>query len=341
MDRREFIKILGLGSAGFLIGVPMCMPFRLQAPLQPDERVTLKVFGIGGVGCNIVDHVSINGIKGVDLAIANLDKVDLQEKVCPSKIYLGKRLMHQAGFDGGPELGQAYTMASRRIIKQYLKGSDVVLIVAGMGGITGTGGAPIVAQISRELGAWTVAIVTTPFRFEGKRRSTLAWKGIEKLKVNTDAIILVPSDSVLQLIPHSATVWTAFRKLNEILLYVVKALIDFLVCLPSSCVDFNDIKNSYSTMGMARVGIGLPRQGGLKDAVLGTIRSPLLDGLSLGKARTIICSVYISGKESLSEVQGAMEILRKEINEDADFLWKALIRPVEVPKVVVFAGRFA
>jgi len=303
--------------------------------------VTLKVFGIGGAGCNIVDQVSINGIEGVDQAIADLDGLELQEKACPTKIYLGKRLVHKAGLDGGPELGQAYTLASRRVIKQYLKGSDAVLIVAGMGGATATGGAPIVAQVSKGLGAWTMAIVTTPFGFEGKRRSTLAWKGIEKLKVNTDAIILVPSDSVLQLIPHSATVWTAFKKLNEILLYVVKALIDLLVCLPSSCVDFNDIKNSYSTMGMARVGIGLPRQDGLKDAVLGTIRSPLLDGLSLEQARSIICNVYISGKESLGEIQEAMEILGREIHEDADFLWKPLIRPGAAPRVVVLAGRFA
>lgn len=247
MRRREFIKIIGPGSAGLLASLPIWESFSHESTLQPRTWPFLKVLGLGGLGSSIVEQVAGKGMEG---AAINVENVQIKYR----------------GLDGGPDLGRAWANAHTKAIERYLMGSDVVVIIAGMGGMMGTGAAPVVARASRGLGAWTIAIVTTPFSFEGKNRWIAASKGIDKLRAIADATILVPNDPVLQFLPPSTTLGTVFEKSKEVMSCAAMALLDFLLPIRSYCIDFGDIKRACSKMGTFRIGIGSPGPGGFEGA---------------------------------------------------------------------------
>lgn len=305
------------------------------------DLTKIKVIGLGRAGCNFVDHMIKKELNGVEFIMANADVPYLEQRMCPSKIILGKNLGAPLGCGGDPKFGYVFTMESRGTIRRYLKGSDVVLIAAGMGGGTGTGGSPVVAQISKDLGAWTIATVTMPFSFEGKRRSRNAQKGLNELKEASDITVLIPNNAIRHMVPRSARLVDIFNKSDEVLSCVVKTFSNILLTPRMLSPAFTDIKRTFSQPGLSRIGVGTAAENGLMGAVQEAIHSPLLEGISLKKARAIICNMMLSGDETMGEIQDAFDLLERQLHEDAELIWDTVIEQREKAQVVFIASGFA
>jgi cell division protein FtsZ len=260
MNRREFLKFVSLGSVSLFVGTFPFEAARLfaQESLSPTNvKPKIKVIGIGGTGCRFVDKMIETDMKGMDFMAASTDSSDLERSLCSSKILLGKSLCQGYGCGAQPEVGYASTYESKDIIGRYVKGSDVVIILAGMGGGTGTGGSIAVAQICRESNAWTIGSVTMPFWFEGKRRCSAAQTGMHKLKDISDMTVLIPLDCVSYLMPLSESkVLKIFHRSAEIQCFVVQTFHDILLSSRTLSPGVTDIKNALSRSDLARMGIG-------------------------------------------------------------------------------------
>ena len=259
ISRRNFIKIVGLETAGLFIGTPLSSraDFWEHSGTPLSDKIaglTMRVIGVGFAGCNMLDFmIKKNDLNDIDFIGSSYDPSYLEKSSFPSKILLGENLGNPFGLGGDAELAYTYTMASCATIRRRLKGSDLMIILAGMGGNTGTGGAPVVARISKDLGAWTIAIVTMPFGFEGKRRSVKAQKGHEQLKSIVDTTIVIHNNAILPLLSPSSTALDAFRKSDEIAYRGVKAFSNIPLTPRMLAMGFTDIKSAFSK-GIARIG---------------------------------------------------------------------------------------
>ena len=253
----------------------------MKIQLVPNElSAKIKVFGVGGAGGNAVNDMIASQMVGVDFIGANTDAQSLERSLAPVKIQLGPDVTRGLGAGGDPEVGRNATMEEAERLKQVLQGADMVFIAAGMGGGTGTGGAPVVAELSRELGALTVAVVSKPFEFEGKMKRRLADDGIEELRRVVDTIITIPNDRLFSLSSKNSRIKDVFGMANEVLGFAVRGISDLIMVPGFINVDFADVRTVMKERGMALMGTGIANGGNrAADAAHKAISSPLLEDI--------------------------------------------------------------
>jgi cell division protein FtsZ len=286
----------------------------------------LKVVGIGGGGCNAVNTMIKSGLMGVEFIGANTDAQALTACSAPIKVQLGTNLTKGLGAGANPEIGRNAILEDRDRLREILSGADMVFITAGLGGGTGTGGAPILATIAKEVGALTVAVVTKPFFFEGKRRQHQAEEGLKELRKCVDTLITIPNQRLLNIAGKDMSLLDAFRKADEVLLQAVQGISDLITVEGLINLDFADVRTVMSEMGMALMGTGAAS--GEKRAVEAAqraISSPLLEDITITGARGILISVTGGPDLGIYEVNEACMLIQDEAHEDANIIFGAVI----------------
>jgi cell division protein FtsZ len=289
------------------------------------NHANIKVVGVGGGGGNAVNRMIAAGLNGVDFWALNTDAQVLEMSGAQNRIQIGNKLTNGLGAGGDPSKGEKAAEESRDEIMVALDGADMVFITAGMGGGTGTGAAPIVSQIAKELGALTVGVVTKPFSFEGKRRMNQAMQGLEKLRENVDTLIVIPNDKLIQVVERRTTIREAFYVVDEVLLRGVQGISDIITVPGLINVDFADVKAVMSMSGSALMGIGRGSgEGRAVEAAKIAINSPLLE-TSVHGASGVILNVTGGPDMTLHEVYEAAEIIHDSVLDDAVVTFGAVI----------------
>ena len=289
------------------------------------SNANIKVVGVGGGGGNAVNRMIASGLSGVEFWAMNTDAQVLEMSSAPRKVQLGTKLTNGLGAGGNPSIGEKAAEESREDITVALDGADMVFVTAGMGGGTGTGAAPIVAEISKEMGALTIGVVTKPFGFEGKSRMAKAAAGLEKLKENVDALIVIPNDRLLDAVDRRTTVKDAFNVVDEVLLSGVQGISDIILVGGLINVDFADVKTIMQSSGSAIMGIGRSSgEGRALEAAKLAIESKLLE-CSINGATGIIMNVTGGSDMTLFEVNEAASIIHDAVADDAEFIFGAVV----------------
>ncbi|MEA3386109.1 MAG: cell division protein FtsZ [Thermodesulfobacteriota bacterium] len=290
--------------------------------IEPKLTAKIKAIGVGGGGGNAINSMIASELKGVEFIAANTDSQALEVSRAGTKIQLGRGLTKGLGAGAKPEIGREAAEESIDDIRAMLEGSDMVFITAGMGGGTGTGGAPVIAEISKETGALTVAVVTKPFSFEGKRRKRVAEEGIEELKDVVDTIITIPNDRLRSLAQPNTPILEMFRKADEVLYYAVRGISDLIVLRGYINVDFADVRTVTAEMGMALMGTGVAKGSRRAlEAVQMAIANPLLEDISISGARGILMNITASSSSlSMEEVEQSSSLIYDEAHEDANII---------------------
>ncbi len=284
----------------------------------------IKVIGVGGGGGNMVNHMINQGIGEIDLIVANTDAQALSSSQAPVKIQLGDRITKGLGAGMKPEVGKNAALESFEDLKAALEGADIVFISAGLGGGTGTGATPIVAQAAKEVGALTVSVVTKPFSFEGKKRAKLALQGLEELKKESDSIVVIPNDKLLAIVDKHLGMKDSFKLVDDILAKAVGGMSAVVLSHGTNDinVDFADVKTVMSHKGMAILGVGEAEgEDAAIEAVKNAIESPLLDNLSINGAMGVLVHFHIHPNFPLVQIQNAMDIIYDSVDEDADVIF--------------------
>jgi cell division protein FtsZ len=286
---------------------------------------TIKVVGVGGGGTNAVNRMVDSGIRGVEFIAVNTDSQALQACDADVKIHVGQEITHGLGGGAVPEVGRQAVEVSRDQIKQALKGADMVFVTAGEGGGTGTGAAPVIAAVARELGALTVAIVTRPFSFEGRKREEQAQGGIDELRAAVDTVIVIPNDRLLQVVDRSTTIVEAFRYADDILRQGVQGICDLITVPGLINLDFADVRTIMKEAGTALMGIGTGRgEARANEAARMAITSPLLE-TSISGARGILLNITGGSDLSLYEVNEAAGEIAQAADDDANIIFGAVV----------------
>ena len=281
----------------------------------------IKVIGVGGGGSNAVNRMIEADLSGVEFIVANTDAQALQSSNAKSKIQLGEKITKGLGAGADAEIGKKAAEEDRDEIAEQLKGADMVFITAGMGGGTGTGAAPIIAEVAREQNALTIAVVTKPFGFEGKKRASSAELGIKNLKERVDAIIVVPNDKLIEIANEDLTMEDAYRQADEVLRQGVQGISDLITINGVINVDFADVKTIMKSSGSALMGIGVASgENRAVTAAQQAIDSPLLES-SIQGARGVLVSISASHSLGIMEVNKAMSIIRDAADEDANIIF--------------------
>lgn len=289
------------------------------------EFASIKVIGVGGGGSNAVNRMIDSGLQGVDFLVANTETQALDNSKADIKIQLGEKLTKGLGAGANPQVGEEAAQESREEITKALQGSDMVFVTAGMGGGTGTGAAPIVAECAREMGALTVGVVTKPFTFEGKRRKNQADKGIEMLTSKVDTIIVIPNDKLLQVVDKKTPLNEAFRTADDVLRQGIKGISDLITVPGLINLDFADVKTIMTNQGEALMGIGIGEgENRAVDAAKMAINSPLLE-TSIEGAKGILLNITGSGDLSLFEINEAAEIISEAADPEANIIFGSVI----------------
>lgn len=308
------------------------------------QPAKINVIGIGGGGGNAISSmISEGGIAGVEFIVLNTDAQALLNNKATVKIQIGENLTKGLGSGGEPEIGSQAAEESREKIKEEISGADMVFITCGMGGGTGTGASPVVAQIAKELGILTVAVVTKPFDFEGVKRMRVAEEGVERLKETVDTLIVVPNQRILQVIDKKTPILEAFKKIDEVLHQGVKGISELITTPGLINVDFADVKTVMSNAGTALMGIGVGS--GEKRAITAikqAISSPLID-VSIEGARGVLFNVVGGPDLSMTEIDEAASIIAKTVDSEADIIFGAVIdeNMVDQIKITLIATRFS
>ncbi len=286
----------------------------------------LRILGIGGAGGNAINTMISGGLSGVDFIVANTDAQALRVNLAPTKIQLGSELTKGLGAGANPEIGRNATLESEDELRQHLVGADMVFVTAGMGGGTGTGGAPIAARLAKESGALTVGVVTKPFLFEGRRRMRQADTGIRELKENVDTLICIPNQRLLAVASRSQPLIEAFHTADEVLLQAVRGISDLIMVSGLINLDFADVRTIMAEMGMAIMGAATASgEGRAEEAARRAIASPLLEDISISGARGVLLNVTGGRSLTLHEVNEAAELIHEEADEDANIIFGAVI----------------
>lgn len=293
--------------------------------IESANQANIKVVGVGGGGGNAVNRMIAAGLSSVDFWALNTDAQVLQMSSALSRIQLGSKLTNGLGAGGDPSKGEKAAEESKDEIMKALDGADMVFITAGMGGGTGTGAAPVVAQIAKELGALTVGVVTKPFSFEGRRRMNQANAGLEKLRENVDSLIVVPNDKLIEVVERRTTIREAFYVVDEILLRGVQGICDIITTPGLINVDFADVKSVMSMSGSALMGIGRGSgEGRALEAARIAVNSPLLE-TSIHGASGIIFNVTGGPDMTIHEVYEAAEVIHESVLDDAIVIFGAVV----------------
>ncbi|TXR52001.1 cell division protein FtsZ [Reinekea thalattae] len=310
--------------------------------VDEQPNAIIKVFGCGGGGGNAVKHMLNSRVEGVEFICANTDAQALQDVSATTLLQLGNSITRGLGAGANPDVGRQSALEDRDQIAEILKGADMVFITAGMGGGTGTGAAPVVAEVARELGILTVAVVTKPFPFEGKRRMKVAMAGIEELRQHVDSLITIPNEKLLTVLGKGVSLIDAFAEANDVLLNAVQGVADLIVRPGTINLDFADVSTVMSEMGMAMMGSGRASgENRAKRASEMAIRSPLLEDVDLNGARGILVNVSAGLDLGLDEFTEVGDTIEEFASEDATVVVGTVIDPEledEIRVTVVATG---
>ena len=290
-----------------------------------DGTATIKVIGVGGAGNNAVNRMVDAGIKGVEFIAVNTDRQALQLSKAGTKIQIGEKITRGLGAGANPDTGAQSAEESKSEITEALRGADMVFVTAGMGGGTGTGAAPIVAEAAKSMGILTIGVVTKPFTFEGKKRLAQAERGIESLKAKVDTLVVIPNDKLLQIIDRKTSIVEAFKMADDVLRQGVQGISD-LIAIPGLVnLDFADVKTIMLNTGMAHMGIGRASgENRAEDAAKQAIQSPLLE-TSIEGARGVIINITGGADLGLHEVNTAAELVQRSVDPEANIIFGAVI----------------
>ncbi len=289
-------------------------------------QARIKVIGVGGAGGNALDTMISQGLSGVEFVVANTDAQALKHKLAPTKVQLGTEVTRGLGCGANPERGRAAAMEDRDRLRDMLIGSDMVFVTAGLGGGTGTGAAPVVAEVAREVGALTVAVVSKPFPFEGRQRMRHADQGLEELHRVVDTLITIPNQRLLALASKDTPINQSFVLADEVLLNAVKGISDLITVHGLVNLDFADVRTIMNEMGMALMGTGACRgDSRAKEAAYAAISSPLLEDASIEGARGVLINITGGADMTLWDVNEASTLVQEAAHEDANIIFGAVI----------------
>ncbi len=313
---------------------------QVQPEIEAFARI--RVVGVGGSGCNAVNHMMENKVRGVDFIAVNTDAQDLHNSLAKKRIHIGKNLTRGLGAGMNPDLGKRAAEETKEEIQQALKGSDMVFVACGMGGGTGTGAAPVVAKTAKELGALTVAVVTKPFSFEGQQRMRLAEQGLENLRKEVDALIVIPNDRILASVAKDTTLKNAFAMCDDVLKQAVEGISDLITHPGIINVDFADVRAVMEDSGSALMGIGLATgENRASVAAKAAISSPLLE-LSVTGAKGVLFAIAGNDDLGMIEVHEAAKIVTESVDPNAKIIFGAVrddkLKKGEIRVTVIATG---
>ena len=289
-------------------------------------HAVIKVFGVGGGGGNAINTMIEEGLSGVEFIVANTDAQALSKNLAPLKIQMGARLTKGLGAGANPDIGREAALEDRDLLREALSGADMVFLTAGLGGGTGTGAGPIVAEVAREVGALSVAVVTRPFSFEGATRRRQAEIGVKDLRSLVDTIIVIPNEKLLLIAGKEMRFVEAFRKVDEVLFQAVRSISELVTKPGYINLDFADVKAIMAGMGVALMGTGCASgQNRAVAAAEKAISSPLLEDVSIRGARGVLINITAGPSLSLSEVNEAASLVREEADDDANIIFGTVI----------------
>ena len=300
--------------------------FQIEKPERPYREV-IKVVGVGGGGNNALNHIIRNGVGGVEFISANTDVAHMEMSEAHARIVLGRELTRGLGAGANPEIGLKAAQESREEIRAVLEGADMVFLTAGMGGGTGTGATPVIASVAKETGALVVAVVTRPFLFEGKRRIQQAQLGIERLREQVDALIVIPNDRLLELTEKKTSLAEAFKLADEVLRQAVEGVTSLILRPGLVNVDFADLRTVMSNAGSAIMGIGEGHgENRATVAARNAIQSPLMENPMAG-AKGVLFNVTGGANVGIHEIQEAARVINEAADEDATLIWGHVLEP--------------
>jgi len=286
-----------------------------------DQSAKIKVIGVGGSGGNAVNTMITSGVSGVDFIVANTDAQALRMSKSPVKIQIGTQLTKGLGAGANPNVGREAAQEDKDKLAESLKGADMIFIAAGMGGGTGTGAAPVIAEVAREHGALVVGVVTKPFTREGRQRLAKGEDGIKELKKHVDSLIVIPNDRLLGLAGKSMSILDAFKPSDDVLRQAVQGISDLITQSGLIKVDFADVKAIMSERGMAMMGIGLGNgENRAVDAAVRAISSPLLEDIDISGAKGVLVNISGSASMTMDEFDAASRIIHEKVHEDANII---------------------
>ena len=325
-------------SGGILSGSESASDGDLRLTLEDTIRTgaRIKVVGVGGGGNNAVGRMVAGGFRGVDFIVANTDAQALAQNEAPVRLQIGAKVTSGLGAGADPNVGRQAALEDTEQLISALGGADMVFVTAGLGGGTGTGAAPVVASLASELGALTIAVVTKPFRFEGKRRTMQAEQGLEELRASVDTVIAIPNERLLEHIERTTSLTDAFLLADDVLHQAIRGISDLILVPGMINLDFADVKTVMSGMGMAIMGTGY---GEGKDrsveAANRAIASPLIEGAQVEGARGVIINITGGSDLSMLEVSQATTIVHEAAHEDANIIFGAVVDPAMEGKVKI------
>ena len=304
-----------------------CLRLHLEEEVRSGARI--KVIGVGGGGGNAVNRMVQVGLDGVEFIVANTDLQALKNNVAPVKLQIGSKLTKGLGAGADPNVGRQAALEDTEKIIQSLDGADMIFVTTGLGGGTGTGAAPVIASLASELGALTVAVVTKPFKFEGKKRLLQSERGLEALRECVDTVITIPNERLLSIIDRTTTLTDAFVIADDVLRQAIQGISDLILVPGLINLDFADVKTIMHGMGLAMMGTGVAEGSDrAMDAARRAISSPLLEGASVNGARGVIINVTGGPDLSLVEVSEASCIVQEAADEDANIIFGAVVDPM-------------
>jgi len=294
--------------------------------VENDKTAKIKVIGVGGAGGNAINNMIAGKLQGVKFICANTDAQALEVSKAEVKLQLGEKLTEGLGAGANPGIGRDAALENRDAIRKSLENSHMVFITAGFGGGTGTGAAPVIAEICKEIGALTVAVVTKPFSFEGKKRTRQAEDGIETLKQVADTVITIPNDRLRALASKNAKMIEMFKKADEILLHSVKGITDLIMMPGLVNLDFADVRTTMSRAGLAIMGIGVSTgENRAIEAAERAISHPLLEDIAISGAKGVLMNITCNSELTMEEMTEASERIYNEVGENADIIWGAVV----------------
>ncbi|MGE3956811.1 MAG: cell division protein FtsZ [Vicinamibacterales bacterium] len=309
---------------------------RLRLDEEAFSGARIKVIGVGGGGGNAVNRMARAGLDGVEFIVANTDLQALKANAAPVKLQIGSKLTKGLGAGADPNVGRSAALEDTDKIIQALDGADMIFVTTGLGGGTGTGAAPVIASLASELGALTVAVVTKPFKFEGRKRQVQAERGLEALRDCVDTIITIPNERLLTIIDRSTPLTDAFCTADDVLRQAIQGISDLILVPGLINLDFADVKTIMSGMGLAMMGTGVAEgEGRAIEAAKKAISSPLLEGASVNGARGVIINVTGGPDLSLLEVSDASTIVQEAADEDANIIFGAVVDPALTGRVKI------
>lgn len=300
------------------------------------EGANIKVIGVGGGGGNAINNMISRNLAGVEFIVANTDKQALDHNYAPIKVQLGHNTTRGLGAGANPEIGKKSVEESIDDLKDYLKGSDMIFVTAGMGGGTGTGAAPIIAKVGQEINALVVGIVTSPFKWEGRKREIIAEKGINELRNYVDALIVIQNQKLLEIIEKNTSFREAFQKVDEVLYNATRGISDIIGNHGTVNVDFADVRTIMRGMGDALMGIGTASgDNRAADATKNALNSPMLDGISIKGSQGVLVNITGGPNMTMMEIADAVSIVEQEAGDEATIIHGICELPEETDEISV------